>query len=117
VTDRLEKCLSSLITSLLAVITSLAFLLLPTIFLYLVFMEIMGKGRDLVIASMVLLVLTGVYNIIVFLSTRKAIVVEKSRLERTIWVCLRIGGSLFAVGLVLTVFILLAGLLESASKL
>lgn len=116
-TDRFEKCLSSLITSLLAITTSLTFLLLPAILVYLVFIEIMEKGRDLVIASMALLVLTGIYNIIVFLSTRKAIVVEKFGLERTMWVCLRIGGSLFAVGLVLTVFILFARLLESASKL
>lgn len=115
--DRFEKCLSRVIVSLLAIATSLAFLVLPFMLVYMVFMKIMERGRNFVIAGIILLVLVGIYNIIVFLFTQKTIIVEKPRLEKTMGICLRIGGSLFLMGVILTVFMLLAGLLESASEL
>jgi len=117
VSARLEKCLSDVITYLAAIATSLAFLVLPSTLVYIIFTKIIEKGKESVIAAAILFVLTLIYNIAIFLFTRKVIIVERSGLERMMWVCLRIGGSLFLLAVVLTAFVLLAGLLESAAKL
>lgn len=113
---RFERGLGSAIKFLLAIVTSVAFLVPPAILVYMVFIKVTEKGKDLVIASVILLILTTIYNIIVLSSTRKIIAFEKSGLERIMGICLRIGGFLFALGLILTVFMLLVGLLEFAVK-
>ncbi len=115
--DRLEKYLSNLITYLLAIATLLVFLVLPSVFIYIIFTKIMEREKELVIAGAILFVLTVIYNIMIFLSTGKTITAEESKLERVMGVCLRVGGSLFFLGVILTMFLLLTGLLESASGL
>ena len=115
--SRLEKYLSDVITYLAAIATSLAFLVLPSALLYIIFTKIIERGRESVIAAAILFVLTAIYNTVIFLFTRKVITVGESRLEKMMWVCLRIGGAVFVLAMVLTAFVLLAGLLESAAKL
>jgi hypothetical protein len=98
-------------------VTSLAFVVLPSLLVYMVLTAIRERGRESIIAGAILFALTVIYNVGTFLSTRNAVYVGKSGIQKTMGICLRIGGSLFALGVILTVFLLLVSLLESATKM
>jgi hypothetical protein len=117
VSGKFERYLSNFITYLLAIVASLALLVLPSVLLYVVLTEIRTRESELIIAGTILFAATVIYNVVAFLSTKNSIDMGKSRIEKTMGICLRIGGFLFALGVILTVFVMLTDLLESASKM
>lgn len=114
---KFERYLSHFITHLLAIVTSLAFLVLPSVLLYIVLIDIKARESELIIGGIILFAATVIYNVVGFLSTKNSIDMGKSKIEKAMGTCLRIGGFVLALGVILTVFVILADLLESASKM
>ena len=111
----IEKWLSSLIVSFLAITTSLAFIILPSILLYTVIYKINEKGEELMLYGIILITIAVLYNIVVFLSTPKPSIVRNTLLERFRRTCFSLGNTLFVLAAALIIFILLTSLLENYS--